>query len=149
MWCSHCGSEVMNPTRIHEDKGSIPGLAHWVEDLALPWLWCRSQMQLRSHVVMAVVEAGSCSSDSTPSQGTSMCHRCSPKKVRWGREKERLIWRLLCFHIFFFFLGFYKLNYPSLLDKFSCDIVKLFYFLFPVCEACPVSNYQYSIMSSD
>ena len=31
---------------------------------------------------MAVVEAGSCSSDSTPSLGTSVCHRCSPKKQK-------------------------------------------------------------------
>ena len=29
---SHRGLAVMNPTRIHEDMGLIPGLTQWVKD---------------------------------------------------------------------------------------------------------------------
>ena len=38
-------------------------------------------MPLGSLIVVSVAQAGSCSSDWTPSLGTSMCSRCGPKKT--------------------------------------------------------------------
>ena len=49
-------------------------------------LWGKSQTQLRSGVAVAVMWAGSCSSDLTPRPGTSICSRSGPKKQK---KKER------------------------------------------------------------
>ena len=54
-------------------------------------LLCRSRMQLRSGIAVAVAQASSYGLDSTPSLGTSICYRYSPKKTKKkkGREEER------------------------------------------------------------
>ena len=49
---SHCGSAVMNPTSIHQDVGSIPGLGQQVKD---PEWQCRFQTQLPLGIAVAVV----------------------------------------------------------------------------------------------
>ena len=46
-------------------------------------------MLLGSGVAVAVSQASSCRSDSTPSPGTSTCHRCCCKKKKKKEKKER------------------------------------------------------------
>ena len=57
-------------------------------------LLCRWQMQLGSAVALAMALASSCSSDLTPSLGTSICLGCGPKK-----EKKKSMWWFLVYCI--------------------------------------------------
>jgi len=45
-------------------------------------------MLLKSWDSVAVVQAGSCSSNSTPSLATSICPRCGPKKKKSGQNRH-------------------------------------------------------------
>ena len=87
-------------------KIGVPVVAHWLktqhsvcEDAGLTlaslsglriWHCCKlqhkSQIQLRSCVAVA----GSCSSDLTPSPGTSICCRCDPKKTKRVKRIKKL-----------------------------------------------------------
>ena len=67
--------QVKNPTGIHGDGGSIPGLTQWVKDLAVA-VSCgvgSKQTWLRYGIAMAMAKAGSCNSNWTPSLGAYRC----------------------------------------------------------------------------
>ena len=50
----------------------------------------RSQTGLGSSVVVAMMQAGSCSSDLTPKLETSICHGCCPKKKNKSQHMPTL-----------------------------------------------------------
>ena len=54
-------------------------------------LWCRSQTWLGSQVTVAMAQAYSYSSDSTPSLGTSICFECGPKKQKTNKQTPLLL----------------------------------------------------------
>uniref|UniRef100_A0A8C3W0J2 RNA binding motif protein 33 n=1 Tax=Catagonus wagneri TaxID=51154 RepID=A0A8C3W0J2_9CETA len=65
----------------------LSGLSIW----SCHELWCRSQTRFGSCV--AVVVAGSCSSDSTPSLGTSMCCLCDDDFDQFDKPGAERSWR--------------------------------------------------------
>ena len=78
---SYCGSVETNLTSILKDAGSIPGLAQWVKDLAL----LQTAVEVTNKACIprcyGCGVAGSCSSNSAPSRGTSTYHSTALKKM--------------------------------------------------------------------
>ena len=71
---------AMNPTSIHE--GAVQSMAP-LSGLRIPCchkLWCRSQTWHGFGVAVAVARLAAAAP--TPSLGTSICHRCTPKKEK-------------------------------------------------------------------
>ena len=75
--------------KVHGDGGMTPGFTQWVKDPVLPKLWYRLQMWVGSCIAVTVVLAGSCSSDSAPSPGTSICCKCDYKKKKKKKSDKR------------------------------------------------------------
>ena len=84
---------LMNPTRNHEVEGSMLASLGGLRIQHCHELWCRSQIQLRSQVAVALVQAGGYSSNQTPSLGTSICRGYGPKstnrKKKWAEDLNR------------------------------------------------------------
>ena len=60
-------------------------------------LWYRSQTRLRSHIALAVEQAGGYSSDSAPSLGTAICCGSSPIKRKKKKKKTRHLDSFHCY----------------------------------------------------
>ena len=74
--------QVINPTSIHKDMGSIPDLLSVLRIPCCCKVWHRSWMQPGSHVAVAVAEAGSCSSDLNPTNGAALNRPKKKKKKK-------------------------------------------------------------------
>ena len=73
---SHWAQQVKNPTSIHEDVGSIPGIAQSVKNPVWPQAMVQVTDAAWIRCCCGCGEGFSCSSDSNPSTEISMCHRC-------------------------------------------------------------------------
>ena len=80
---------LMNPTRNHEVVVRSLALLIGLRIRQCCELWCRSQTRLGSGIAVAVAQAGGYSSNSTPSLGTSICHRSGPRKGKKDQEKKK------------------------------------------------------------
>ena len=74
---------LMNTIRIYEDTFQSLASLYGLRIQRCHGLWQRLQMWLRPYIAVAVVQASSCSSDSTPDLGTSLGAALKRKKKKF------------------------------------------------------------------
>ena len=82
LWLSSLRTQLVSMRAKVQSLASLSGLIWCCHEL-----WCRSQTQLRPCV--AVAQAGSWSSNLTPSLGASICLKCSLKKAKKKKKKKK------------------------------------------------------------
>ena len=79
--------QVMNPKSIQEDVGSIPGLAQWLKDPVLLWLWCR---------LMAAAPIGPLAWEPPYAKGEALKKRRKKRKKKQTVLTSCLLWLSSC-----------------------------------------------------
>ena len=104
---------VTNWISIHEGASSIPGLTQWVKGYGVA-VSCGvgHRLRLRSGIAVAVVQVRSSSFDSSPTLGTSICHRCGSKMQK----------RIQCY---WYFMESYSCKHDQLLTPFPTSLSSL------------------------
>ena len=121
-----------------QSLASLSGLRIW----HCQKMWCSLQMWLGSGVAVAVVQAGTCSSDLTPRPGNSICCRCGKRKKKKKIKTKKSV---MITYVFIFYsllilcinLGYYVASFSFYVK----DLKIYIFYIVPVYQYRGLENY--------